>query len=590
MCEKNSGGFVSVATELLNSGMYADTKAYLCGDVPGSSIFSHGWDLVLPAVTALEKESDAGSNEGVALCEDVLREVVRRGNPKEVMVSLLEHLALVKSSGGFELVLECFQELLRKLPGNKVKFLEWGLESFYGYVARLPNPENHNLEDEEVALLDADPAVRKISRSLEAMTTLLASCVNSAARGGQATTPGCGQATVEQQLLLKYSIKFLGRVSVLDITSHPNKAKSAVRLCTEKLVNQITKLSKDLVVLCLHKVTELKDHELAHEDDKDEKEFVAPISRAVLAYLIFVECLEPDHVPLVYSSRYLFEENLKGILLLLSENYGVVVSKGVALSACLVSRLEFCQYCSLDLDNSDFTVLFLCLNKVMIGCPLRAVREGAQKVVVDFLQCFDSAARCALYCRLLQVEKHAGLCGFLLDLFRKDLHESLVAVVPNNPFVGNNFVQLLKLVCKLPEQEHTDLLDNSDCILAVLNLLRYFATVMQQHAQDNPTTCLSVCTIAEAYTEDVKKFLDLTRAHYKLELDRNKDRVKMSSRPANSTSLSKGDSLFPSLPPDQEAEVLKVALVRLDLLESVLVLAQEKIGAYSAKSASRNCD
>ncbi|KAM7284873.1 glomulin, partial [Ixodes scapularis] len=509
--------------------MYADTKAYLCGDVPGSSIFSHGWDLVLPAVTALEKESDAGSNEGVALCEDVLREVVRRGNPKEVMVSLLEHLALVKSSGGFELVLECFQELLRKLPGNKVKFLEWGLESFYGYVARLPNPENHNLEDEEVALLDADPAVRKISRSLEAMTTLLASCVNSAARGGQATTPGCGQATVEQQLLLKYSIKFLGRVSVLDITSHPNKAKSAVRLCTEKLVNQITKLSKDLVVLCLHKVTELKDHELAHEDDKDEKEFVAPISRAVLAYLIFVECLEPDHVPLVYSSRYLFEENLKGILLLLSENYGVVVSKGVALSACLVSRLEFCQYCSLDLDNSDFTALFLCLNKV---------------------------------------EKHAGLCGFLLDLFRKDLHESLVAVVPNNPFVGNNFVQLLKLVCKLPEQEHTDLLDNSDCILAVLNLLRYFATVMQQHAQDNPTTCLSVCTIAEAYTEDVKKFLDLTRAHYKLELDRNKDRVKMSSRPANSTSLSKGDSLFPSLPPDQEAEVLKVALVRLDLLES----------------------
>ncbi|EEC10038.1 hypothetical protein IscW_ISCW019437 [Ixodes scapularis] len=529
MCEKNSGGFVSVATELLNSGMYADTKAYLCGDVPGSSIFSHGWDLVLPAVTALEKESDAGSNEGVALCEDVLREVVRRGNPKEVMVSLLEHLALVKSSGGFELVLECFQELLRKLPGNKVKFLEWGLESFYGYVARLPNPENHNLEDEEVALLDADPAVRKISRSLEAMTTLLASCVNSAARGGQATTPGCGQATVEQQLLLKYSIKFLGRVSVLDITSHPNKAKSAVRLCTEKLVNQITKLSKDLVVLCLHKVTELKDHELAHEDDKDEKEFVAPISRAVLAYLIFVECLEPDHVPLVYSSRYLFEENLKGILLLLSENYGVVVSKGVALSACLVSRLEFCQYCSLDLDNSDFTALFLCLNKVMIGCPLRAVREGAQKVVVDFFQCFDSAARCALYCRF-------------------------------------------------------------DCILAVLNLLRYFATVMQQHAQDNPTTCLSVCTIAEAYTEDVKKFLDLTRAHYKLELDRNKDRVKMSSRPANSTSLSKGDSLFPSLPPDQEAEVLKVALVRLDLLESVLVLAQEKIGAYSAKSASRNCD
>ncbi|CAN7991571.1 unnamed protein product [Ixodes hexagonus] len=588
MSDKECGDFVSVATELLNSGRYADTKAFLCGDVPGSSVFSHGWDLVLPVVTALEKEGDAGSGEDVALCEDLLREIVRLANPKEVIVSLLEHLTLIKSSGGFELVLECFQELLRKLPGSKVKFLEWGLDSFYGYVTRLPNPDNHNLEDEEMALLDADPAVQKISRSIAAMTSFLANCVDSAAKGDQSAASGCGRAMVEQQLLLKHALKLLGRVSLLDVTAHPNKAKSPVRLCAEKLICQISKLSKNLVMLCLHKESELKGHEVAHEESEKQEECIAPISRAVLAYLIFVECLELDHVPLVYSSQYLFEENLKGILLLLSENSGLAVSKGVALSASLVSRLEFNQYCSLDLDNSDLTALFLRLNKVMIGCPLKAVREGAQKVVIEFLKCFDGVARCALYCRLLQVEKHAGLCGFLLDLFRKDLHESLIAAVPNNPFLGSNFIQLLKLVCKLPEQEHTDLLDNSDCILAVLNLLRYYAMVMQRNSQDDCTTRSSVCMISEAYTEDIKKFLDLTRAHYKLELERNKERLKtMSSRTATRTSLSKEDSLFPSLPPEQEAEVLKAALVRLDLLESVLVLAQEKIGAYAAQVASR---
>lgn len=585
MSEKDCGDFVSVATNLLNSGQYADTKAYLCRGVPGSSIFSHGWDLVLPVLTALEKEDDAGSSDGVALCEDVLREVVRRANPKEVIIALIEHMALIKSCGGFEFLVECFQELLQKLPRNKAKFLEWGFDSFYRFVSGLPNPDDHNLEDDEVALLDADPTVLNISRSLEAITKFLANCVNCAVVGDQRASL-CGTTAVEKRLLLKQALRFLGRMSVLDVTAHHNKAKSAVRRCAEKLMNQIGKLSKDLVALCVHEGTELKYHGVDHEENEKHEESIAPISRAVLAYLIFVEYLELDNVPVVYSSQYLFEKDLKGILLLLSENSGLVVSKGIALSANLVSRLEFNQYCCLDLDNSDLTALFLRLNKIMIGCPLKAAREGAQKVVLDYFKCFDSTARCSLYCRLLMTEKHAGLCGLLVDLFRNDLHQSLVAQVPDNPFLGNNFVQLLKLVCKLPEQEHTDLLDHSDCVLAVLNLLRYFAMVMQQHAQDTPTTRFVVCTIAKAYIEDVKKFLDLTRAHYKLELNRSNERVKaVLSQATTSLSFTKEDSLFPSLPPDQEAELLKSALVRLDLLESVLMLALEKIDVYSVQSA-----
>lgn len=582
MTSVDSVDVVSVIIEFLNCKKYAEAKAYLSGEIPSSIIFAHGWDLVLPIISALGREERTA--EDIALCEDLLKEIALRGNPKEVIVSLLEHLPLVNFSGGFAIVLRCFQEALTKIPRNRMKFLDWALATFYVYVTRLPDPENRDVQaEEERAMQGNNLAMEELSNCLRAVGTFLTGFVDTVLVDGQSANHGIERPNnTTKRLLLRYALKFLGRAAVLDVTTKSCEAAKNARSFVATMISHISKLSPNL--LSLHSAqpaVQSRSHGDNDEEDKTTGEPFPPRGVAMLAYLIFVENMEHNHVPLVYSNQYIFESYLQGVLLLLSQNCALAVWKGVKLATNMVSRLEFDQYSCVDLDNTDLTALFVHLNKVMITSPMKVARESAQRVVNEYFNRFDPEARYVLYCRLLQVEKHAGLRGLLLDLLRKDFHESRARQSKDNPFVGDNFVQLLKLACKLPQLEQTDILDHSDCILAVLNLLRYFAMV-SQHVQDDIIVRESVCAIAEPYANEVKKRLDLTRAYYKAELEHNQNRSKeVASRASVTASCTKSDSLFPSLPPEQEAHVLHSALIRLDLVESVLVLAQENLKAYS---------
>lgn len=577
MEEIDCGDTIARAAEFLNSQKYNEAKAFL-SEVAHDVIFAHGWDLVLPVLSAMEKEIDAKCNGNVRLCKELLDVIASRSNPKEVLISFLEHLQLVKSIAGFHAVLQCLQKLLRSPLGNKLRFLDMILGSLYGHLKRLSaSVAKNSVERAFDSVSMVTPEGHNLGYWLNALAEFLFEVSRDCDLQKKSQLVECPRT--QNELFLRYLMLFLGEVTALDLQKQPDAFPSFAQLSAKRLVDHISRLATDLIKLCISReeTSQCKELSDAEGTEKDLPEPTLPICRAVLAWLIFVENLQQDNVPCVYASRYIFENNLHNVTILLSHDSGHVVVKGVALFANMVSRLNHGELCCLDLDNSSLMSPLRCLARVMIySCSYKA-RKAALGVFVDYIKCFKPEARYILYCRMLQVEEHAGLRGLLIDLYRQDMHATLKTNIQDDTFLGVNLVEFLKIVVSnFSSQNLTDILDDSDSVLAVLNLVRYFASVMSHQRQICAKEKQSVCKIAENYTEQVKKSLDQTRIQYEAELEHCKEEVKGGKNPE--------DSLLPSLPPEQEAEALKTALVRLDLIESVLVLASDSLGHCANQS------
>lgn len=575
--EMDCHALVAQVVELLNSQRYSDAKSFI-REAPSDTILAYGWDHVLPVLSAMEKEIDAKSDENVSLCKDLLEIVTSLGKPKEVLISLLEHLQLIKSSVVFRAVLQCIQKLLPNLSRNRLVFLDLILESLHSHLKSL---------SASVAKSYGEQAADDSSTESQASRNL-GDCLNAIAEFFSDITldnrlleeSGTGECTLaENDLILRYLLLFLGDTAVLDLRIRANVSPPNVaRLSAQRILSHISKRSTDLIKLSFSGIATQYRGKASHTEDtgKDLPEPVSPICRAVLAWLIFVENLEQDSIPCVYTNRYIFEHSLQSMMVLLSHNSVHVVSKGVALCANLVSRLNLGEFCYMDLDNTNLIALLRCLGKIMIYSSSSAARRTALSTLVDYIKCFKHEARYILYCRMLQVEKHAGFRGLLIDCYRQDMHAALKASIHVDAFWGTNFLEFVKILSNFSSLDHMNILDDSDCVLAVLNLIRYFGSVLPYYSQECEEANQSTCEIARKYVEQVKESVDQIRAHYKVELEHNKEKVR-------DCNVQSEDSLFPNLPPEQEAEVLKTALTRLDLVESVLVLALDSVSHCAKK-------
>uniref|UniRef100_A0A224Y482 Protein containing Kinetochor Ybp2 domain n=1 Tax=Rhipicephalus zambeziensis TaxID=60191 RepID=A0A224Y482_9ACAR len=576
--EMDCHALVAQVVELLNSQRYSEAISFIL-EAPSDTILAYGWDLVLPVLSAMQNEVDAKSDENASHCKDLLEVVTSCGKPKEVLISLLEHLQLIKSSVVFGAVLQCIQKLLPNLSRNRLVFLDLILESLHSHLKPLSASVAKSCGDQAA---DGSSTESQESRNL-------GDCLNAVAEFFSDITldhrlqeeSGTGKCTLaENDLILRYLLLFLGDTAVLDLRIRANVSPPNVaRLSAQRLLSHISKRSADLIKLSLSGIATQNEGKASRTEDtgKDPPEPVSPICCAVLAWLIFVENLEQDSVPCVYTNRYIFEHSLQSMMVLLSHNSGHVVSKGVALCANLVSRLSLGEFCYMDLDNTNLIALLRCLGKVMIYSSSSVARRTALSTLVDYIKCFKHEARYILYCRMLQVEKHAGFRGLLIDCYRQDMHAALKASIHVDTFWGTNFLEFVKILSNFSSQDQMNILDDSDCVLAVLNLIQYFASVLPYHSQQCKEANQSICEIARKYAEQVKESVDQTRAHYKVELEHNKEKVR-------GCDVQSKDSLFPCLPPEQEAEVLKTALTRLDLVESVLVLALDSVSHCSKKS------
>lgn len=187
-----------------------------------------------------------------------------------------------------------------------------------------------------------------------------------------------------------------------------------------------------------------------------------------------------------------------------------------------------------------------------------------------------------LFALLSQPDQHPGVRGLVVGLYKDLVIQELNSTNSEEPiFTGTNLHRFLKKAVQraLPEHEETDLLENSDAILSVLNFIRYL--LLFEGKKERHSGIWSLISTVDLMIQTLRRSVDLTKAHYKLELKRllhDEKKKKVTSHEKFKLKIlndNNDDIINDDLPSEHEIEFIRFALSKLDLIESVFSRVNE---------------
>ncbi|OXB57918.1 hypothetical protein ASZ78_003904 [Callipepla squamata] len=246
-----------------------------------------------------------------------------------------------------------------------------------------------------------------------------------------------------------------------------------------------------------------------------------------------------------------------------NEEFEDIERKNSADSLACLSYLVFVQHFGINCFPVVFSPSYLLqCNMTHIGVLLKRTEES---VLSKGLDLFESC--------LLRMEDN-GLLHQYLE-FREFID------VPQKArddvwFTGHHLISLLDLVLLLPEGAETDLLQNSDRIMASLNLLRYL--VLKDCESGNQTgVWTALAKIEKNFLKPLHVGLNMSKAHYEAEIKNKKENRKESQSSNTICSLTVSGEKMPAMTTEMQLQVLHSALFTFDLIESVLARVEELI-------------
>ncbi|KAI2517908.1 glomulin, FKBP associated protein, partial [Homo sapiens] len=268
------------------------------------------------------------------------------------------------------------------------------------------------------------------------------------------------------------------------------------------------------------------------EFEEEENKQLAD-SMASLAYLVFVQGIHIDQLPMVLSPLYLLQFNMGHIEVFLQRTEESVISKGLELLENSLLRIE---------DNS---LLYQYLEiKSFLTVPQRKKSLAMLQLYINKL---DSQGKYTLFRCLLNTSNHSGVEAFIIQNIKNQIDMSLKRTRNNKWFTGPQLISLLDLVLFLPEGAETDLLQNSDRIMASLNLLRYL--VIKDNENDNQTGLWTeLGNIENNFLKPLHIGLNMSKAHYEAEIKNSQEAQK--SKDLCSITVS-GEEI-PNMPPEMQ--------------------------------------
>ncbi|KAB0393393.1 hypothetical protein E2I00_002042, partial [Balaenoptera physalus] len=299
--------------------------------------------------------------------------------------------------------------------------------------------------------------------------------------------------------------------------------------------------------------------EFEEEEDKQLSD-----SMASLAYLVFVQGISIDQLPMVLRT----EES--------------VFSKGLDLLENGLLRIEDNSLLHQYLEIKSFLTVPQGLVKVMTLCPTETLRKKGLAMLQLYINKLDPQGKYTLFRCLLNTSNHSGVEAFIIQNIKNQIDMSLKRTY-NKWFTGPQLISLLDLVLFLPEGAETDLLQNSDRIMASLNLLRYL--VIKDNENDNQTGLWTELEkIENNFLKPLHTGLNMSKAHYEAEI-KNSQEVQKSK---DLCSLTVGREEIPNMPPEMQLKVLHSALFTFDLIESVLARVEELIEIKTKSTSEEN--
>ncbi|XP_040215965.1 glomulin [Rana temporaria] len=524
-----------------------------------------GWNLIGP-ITKCMFTNEPGSDKEKT-CLQMINDLIQRCNPKEILLGILEQVDEATGdllSRTILALLQPLQTVLLKLANKMSYSVGLSLSTVHSRISYLPVPytveqikeDKHSLCQCCLALLQfIQPFVDLVSQTTD--------------------------ITKEQDIqeMRKELLTFcFSCLKFPLLTAHLKLEEDELNgnpffVFAEGIMGFLVSLGEPLPKAFMQNVR--KAESLENEDTVPEKEIYTAETVACLSYLLFVHHIGMDAFPFVFGPTFVLKSNMEHIDVLLKRTEESVSSKGLELLEHSLLRVDNESLHEDLLDIKAVGQVLQDLVKVMTLCPIEHLRKKSLTMLQLVIDKFCVEGKYKLFRCLLKTSNHSGLEGYTIQNIKNQIDLALKAETQNRWFLGTRLTPLLHMVLLLPEGAETDLLQNSDRIMASLNLLRYL--VIKDDEFINETgVWTELQKIELRFLRPLHTGLNMSRAHYEAEIKNTIDKKK---GPHSKTvcSMSAGGTKLPDMTPEMQLQVLQSALFTFDLMESVLARVEELI-------------
>ncbi|KAM8791169.1 glomulin isoform 1-T1 [Rhynchonycteris naso] len=533
-----------------------------------------GWNLVGPVVRCLLQNNKEDDKRKYFLMLDLL---IKLCNPKELLLGLLE---LIEEPSGKQisqiilLLLQPLQTVIQKLRSNKAYSVGLALSTIWGQLSLLPVPySKEQIQTDDYGLCQCCKAITEFTKPF------IGEVVND-----KENLPENEKLKDE---LLKFCFKSLKcpLLTAQFLEQSEDIENDPLRCFASEIIGFLTAIGYPFPKLMFNHGRKKRIWDYLEFEEEEDRQLAD--SMASLAYLVFVQGISIDQLPMVLSPSYLLQFNMGHIEVFLQRTEESVFSKGLDLLENCLLRLEDNSLLHQYLEIKSFLTVSQGLVKVMTLCPVETLRKKALAVLQLYINKLNSQGKYTLFRCLLNTSNHSGVEAFIIQNIKNQIDISLKRTHNNKWFTGPQLISLLDLVLFLPEGAETDLLQNSDRIMASLNLLRYL--VIKDNENDNQTGLWTeLRKIENNFLKPLHTGLNMSKAHYEAEIKNSQENSQEVQKPKDFCSVTVGGEEIPNMPPEMQFKVLHSALFTFDLIESVLARVEELIEMKTKSTSEEN--
>ena len=516
-----------------------------------SALGDESMDIISCVCDYMTKERQEALPHLVTSCQDILAKVTLLGNPKELLVSMLEQLDGFKDTCSVVKLLPSLAVILRRVKlGNMSVSWNWALNTVSCHLRTCPTPGNMGLEAVERVTIDQTSEAGECLELCEA-------CVDMAGVLVQVTRDhSCDRDNVfRRAVILSFLLEILVPLSTLPqhIERGVNGAEiiPQSRHVCDKLIKLVYLATTGNLWTDVIYFSECKERKLLCEQP------VSPLSTATVIYLVMCEEMCQHQLPSVYTHYYLLRSSAASLVSLLQDNNQIRVHKALLLLSTLLNKIELESLSSREADDPELISLVAPLVQVIVYNEVEELRKHGFTCYQQFIKIFHLQARYKVYFYLFKTVNHSGLLGWTTTSLKDTIARCLSSKELIKTYSGDQLSKILLPLLKLKHGPETDLLEISEELLATLNFVQFLLV----RDKANLTGICGMKTDIVKWVEDVTTGVQMAEAHYK---------QKLTEQPLsdnfNNCGVTVGGQQLPPMSTEQLQNVLKSALNTFNLI------------------------
>ncbi|KAM6218272.1 glomulin isoform 2-T2 [Rhynchocyon petersi] len=384
-----------------------------------------GWNLVGSIVRCLlwnDKEDDKRKNYFLML--DLL---VKLCNPKELLLGLLE---LIEEPSGKQisqsilLLLQPLQKVIQKLHNNKAYSVGLALSTIWNQLSLLPVPySKEQIEADEYGLCQCCKALIDFTKPF------VAEIIDS--------KDNLLENEKLKDELLKFCFKSLKcPLLTAQFPKQPEEAENDPLRCFAcEIIGFLSAIGDPFSKMIINHGKKKRIWKYLEFEDEEDKQFAD--SMASLTYLVFVQGISVDELPMVMSPSYLLQFNMGYIEVFLRRKEESVFSKGLDLLENGLLRIEDNSLLHQYLEIKSFLTVPQDLVKVMTLCPIETLRKKGLAMLQLYINKLDSQGKYTLF----RIMASLNLLRYLI--IKDNENDNQTGLWPELAKIENNFLKPL---------------------------------------------------------------------------------------------------------------------------------------------------